>query len=169
MALGNLIGLLKDKKIKSVAPEKKEIKPHYIEREYRLAGVNFYKKNIERLRVVNDTWKIKKSELPDEYIGRKIFHYNFINRPVKLYEEPTNEHDENAIQVYIAGELVGYIYSTENVDLKRLLSNSSIKFISSSISGGEYKVVSKNRDVVKLEYDYSIKIRIGMSTTLDVE
>jgi hypothetical protein len=151
------MGLLDIIKAK-VSPEPRTLK---IE-EYTVAGTYYYENNIMKLATSNKDYKCKSKTIIDNGdAGKKIFQYNFINKPVKLVPEPKNKHDKNAVQVIIAGELVGYISREDNIHVKNILSKREVKYISSFISGGKYKVVSLNEEVFKDEYNIKIQIKIG--------
>lgn len=92
---------------------------------------------------------------------KKILPYRFINKPVKLLQEPNNPHDPFAVMVQIAGEKIGYTSHDENKLVNSILSDHDVEFIFSFISGGKYKVVSENGDVVKSDADISVKVRTG--------
>lgn len=130
--------------------------------EFVVVGTNYYENNIKKLAVLNKDWKSQTTILiKDGKTGAKIFRYDFVNKPVKLIPEPKNKHDKNAVQVTIAGELVGYISRDENIHVKNILSKHEIKYISSFISGGEYKVISENGDICKGDYSIKINVKIG--------
>lgn len=130
--------------------------------EFTVVGLSYYEENIMKLATSNKEYKNKaKTIIENGNTGKKIFQYNFINKPVKLIPEPKNPHDKNAVQVIIAGELVGYIPKEDNKHIKDILSKHEIKYISSFISGGKYKIVSLNEDIYKDEYNIRINIKIG--------
>ncbi len=134
----------------------------YREETFFVAGGHYYKKNINNLACSNPDYRYgAKRNIKDGLVMRKIFRYTYLNKPVKLIPEPNNEHDKNAVMVLIAGEKVGYIRAEEALHVKHILSTCDIKFISSFLSGGDYKVVSLNGDVEKLTSEVSIRIRIG--------
>lgn len=149
-----LLDVLKNK----ISPEPRTLKTE----EYIVAGTNYYEGNIKKLATSNNEYKSKaKTIIENGNAEKKIFQYDFINKPVKLIPEPKNKHDKNAVQVVIAGELVGYISKEENVHVKNILSKHEIKYISAFISGGKYKIVSLNEDILKGEYNIKIQIKIG--------
>lgn len=130
--------------------------------DFEVAGVYYCKKNIELLATVNPDWRKKSKSLVSESMPkRRIYKSTYINKPVKLIPEPTNKHDKNAIIVQIAGEKVSYISTEDNVHVGKILSNHDVKFISSSIKGGEFKVVTTDGIVDRGDYGININIRIG--------
>lgn len=127
-----------------------------------VVGVQHYENNLKKLACPNpDYRKAGKTLSAEDKCMKKIFQYSYINKPVKLIPEPENLHDSNAVMVQIAGEKIGYISRDENQHVKQILSNHDIKFISSFISGGKYKVVSENGDAEKFENSISVKVKIG--------
>lgn len=135
---------------------------NYQEESFIVVGTQHNLDNIKKLATANSDWKKKKDELSQEgKMGSRIFRYSYINKPVKLIAEPKNPHDKNAIAVLIAGEKVGYISRDENSHVKNIISKHDVKFISSFISGGEYKVTYENGNMEKADSDLNIKIKIG--------
>lgn len=153
--------------IKNALKEEKEGTPvdpksSYKEEVFCVVGVIYHLPNVNKLACANSDWrKNGKTLLANGLCGKKIFRYSYINKPVKLIPEPKNPHDKYAVMVQIAGEKVGYISQEDNRHVLEILNKRQVKFISSFISGGPYKVVSENGDAVKLEKDISIRIKIG--------
>ena len=132
-----------------------------IEENFSAVGVHYYESNIQKLACQNPDWKLSAAKIIESgKAEKKIFRYNYINKPVKLQPEPNNQHDKNAVAVIIAGELVGYISREENVHVKTILQRREVKSISGFIGGGEYKVISKNKDVSKFDCSCTVNIRI---------
>lgn len=132
------------------------------EKTYYVVGTQYYLGAISSLARVNPDWKKSGAVLASEgKVMEKIFKTNYINKPVKLVPEPQNKHDKNAIKVIISGKTVGYISREDNRKVKRILTQHDVKFISSFISGGPYKVVSENGDAVTVEKQLSIHVKIG--------
>lgn len=121
------------------------------------AGTHYCTENINKLACANPDWKSRSNSL----IGKPVYKYNFIHKPVKLIPEPQNPSDPNAVMVVIAGEKVGYISRDENLRVLSILQRGEIKYISSFISGGDYKVISKNGDVFRDQKSISIKVKIA--------
>ena len=65
--------------------------------------------------------------------------------------------------VQIAGEKVGYISRSDNVHVLEVLQKGSVKFITSSVRGGEYKVVSLDGTSIKQTDGIHINVRIAYS------
>lgn len=141
---------------------KKAEPAQYHEEKFQVAGVAYHLRDIQKLAVSNPDWKkqnrflAKHGETP-----RKVFRYNYINNPVKLIPEPQNPHDPDAVQVIIAGELVGYISRDDNVHVKEILFSHDVKFISAFIFGGQYKVIFSNGEAQHDEDDISAVVKIG--------
>ena len=129
---------------------------------YRVTGVMYYTENVMKLAVSNPDWKCTTAKIiKDGKANKRIFRYNFINKPVKLIPEPTNEHDKNAVMVMIAGEKVGYISREYSVHVKELLETKEIKYISAGIHGGQYKVVDDEKNMTKEENQLEIFLTIA--------
>lgn len=133
-----------------------------VKEDFRVTGVAYYTANIKKLACANEDWKKSGKKLAAEgRVMEKIFRYTYINKPVKLIHEPKNPHDKNAVAVYVAGEQVGYIPAEDAPHVRQVLSSKKIKYISSFIGGGDYKVVSEDGTVVKMDGDVKISVRIA--------
>ncbi len=129
---------------------------------FRLAGVNYYEKNIRELARLNPQWKYTAAEAIEHgLVNKAIYKINYVSEPVKLVKEDKNPNDENAVAVYVAGELVGYIKRDENIHVRKLLKKYDIKFISAFIGGGDYKVVYSNKAVEKFSSFNNVTVKIG--------
>lgn len=129
---------------------------------FSVRGVSYYNENTKKLACSNPDWKCTAAQIRAAgKIGKRIYRYNYINKPVKLFEEPDNKHDKNAVAIFIAGELVGYIGREENVHVKSILKRHEVKYISGFISGGQYKIVNDDNSIDRFEDEISIKIKIA--------
>lgn len=132
--------------------------------DFYVVGVNYCTENIMKLSTAEPDWKTSaKKIVEDGKAGQKIFRYSFVNKPVKLIPEPGNANDKNAVIVQIAGEKVGYISRDDNVHVLEILQKGSIKYITASIRGGEYKVVSLDGTSIKQDEGIHINVRIAYS------
>lgn len=140
------------------APEKAKL----IKEDFAVVGASYYKENIMKLACANPDWKKHTKTLLSE--GKsKVYRYNFVYKPVKLIPEPSNEHDANAVLVQIAGEKVGYVSREENIHVKDILENRSVKYISAFVGGGDYKLLFTDGSLEKQYDEISINIRIAYS------
>lgn len=130
--------------------------------EFRAAGVQYYTGNIHKLSVQNPEYRQRSSVIVKAgHAGKRIYRYDYINKPVKLIPEPSNPYDPNAIMILIAGEKVGYISREETHIVSDILINREIKYVSSFISGGKYKVISDDGEIETVDSGFSVYIRIG--------
>ncbi len=129
--------------------------------DFHAVGVSYYESNIRKLATANPDWKLTATQiLKAGKSEKRIFQHNYINKPVKLIPEPENPNDENAVVIYIAGELVGYISRGDNLHVLDILKHREVISISGFIGGGKFKVVSEDGEIVKDELDHSVNIRI---------
>lgn len=129
---------------------------------FTVVGTYYYTENIKLLAYSNKDYRKGKNQIKElEMCGKKIFQHYYTNKPVKLIPEPENPYDPLAIKVVIAGEQVGHISREDNKHVHEILSSSDIKYITASIRGGVYKVVSLNGDIFKDEDNVRIKVKIG--------
>ena len=125
-------------------------------------GVSYYTENIGKLACSNPDWKSTAVQIKAAgKAGKHIYRYNYVNKPVKLFEEPGNKHDKNAVAVFIAGELVGYIGKEDNVHVKSILKRHEIKYITGYINGGQYKIINDDSSIDRFEEQVSIKVKIA--------
>lgn len=136
---------------------------HLIKEEYQAAGTYYYTENINKLAICNPAWKYnKQAMIKNGMAGKRIFRYNYVNKPVYLIPEPKNTHDKNAVMIQIAGEKVGYIPAADAPHVKNILSKHEIKYISAFISGGQYKDISESGDIAtKDELQLNVTIRLA--------
>lgn len=130
--------------------------------DFEVAGTYYYMDNINKLATCNPDWKSTCKTLENKGLARKkIYRYTYVNKPVKLIEEPKNPNDKNAVKVIIAGEHVGYISREDNKHVKEILKKGEIKYISAFFSGGQYKIVTSDHKIEKDEDVLWIRIRIA--------
>ena len=166
---GNMVNSIKNKAVDSLIDSLQNFKDSPKEKTSELqkevifvVGTQYYIKNIMQLAIANKEYRSRANTIIENGNAHtKIFKYSFVNKPVKLIPEPKNKHDKNAIQVIIAGELVGYIPADECTHVKKIINKHEVKYISAFISGGEHKVVSSSGDIYKDEDDIAIKITIA--------
>lgn len=148
--------------IKKVSLSKRE--PEYREKTFCVVGVRYYLDSLQKLACANSNYrKSGKTLVSDGIVSKRIYQYTYINKPVKLVPESYNPHDKNAVAVHIAGELVGYIAADEAPEVRSILA-SDVKFVSSFISCGKYKVVHPDGTVEKQDSEIHINIKIGYSS-----
>lgn len=129
---------------------------------FSLAGVSYYSANIDKLACSNPAWKYTAATAISKGLANKpIYRYNYINKPVKLVPEPNNPHDKNAVAVYFAGELVGYLKADDNQHALDILGSRDIKYISGFIGGGDYKVVTNEGQIIKESEHHSVRVKIA--------
>ena len=64
-------------------------------------------------------------------------------------EEPDNAHDPNAVMVTVEGEKVGYISADEVPHIKEILHQHDLKEVAATITGGEYKTITPDAEMIK--------------------
>lgn len=133
-----------------------------VNREYRVAGINYYTQAINKLRVSNPDYGLREAGFQNIGVGRRVYHYSYINKPVYLVPEPNNPQDPQAIMVQIAGEKVGYISASENRELLFMMQRGQITYLSAFIGGGEYKELMENGGIHKGETGLFINIKVNI-------
>ena len=141
-------------------PEKRTL----VKEDFTVVGAVYHKEEIALLKQANPDWKKSGKTLVSEgKVMQKIYHYSYVNKPVKIIPDDGSVYEKGALMVYIAGEHVGYIPDDMKDHVASILANRSIKYISAFIGGGEYKVVSNNGDAVKWDEHIRISVRIAYS------
>lgn len=129
---------------------------------FSLPGVQYYSDRIDKLRIDNPAWKYTAATAAaNGMIDKPIYRHNYVNKPVKLIPDPNNPHDKNAVAVYFAGELVGYISRDDNQHVLDILTTKNIKYISGFIGGGEYKVISSDSQTTKGTAHHTVRVKIS--------
>lgn len=132
--------------------------------DFTVVGLKYYTKNFRQLASLNPDYDLPDDELKELFTSkRRISQYNYINKPVDLVPEPTNEHDPHAVQVYINDLLVGYISSDDNTHVLSLLKRAKIKYISAFVRGGKYCYLGNLDNILEEEVSPSITVRIAYS------
>lgn len=91
--------------------------------------------------------------------GRAVYEWNLKRgSKVELVPEPANEHDPNAIAVYVDGAHVGYVPADETEDVQQLLAVPH--FVRGWVGGGASKKVEDGRVVTKAS-DINLYVEIS--------
>lgn len=129
---------------------------------FKVASIYYCQDGVDRLAREQPEWSMSDDEFVLSFApGKRLYRYTYINKPVELVPEPTNTHDRNAIMVFVAGEKVGYISSSDNVHVLDILRHREIKYISSFFRGGSYKFCDTNNCVFIDSVGVTINVRIG--------
>lgn len=127
----------------------------------RVAGTAYYMDAIDSLAVESPDWRLSAAELSScGKINRRIYRYNYRNRPVTLVQEPRNKHDKNAVMVWIDGKKIGYIPAEYAPQVKEMLAAGKIRHMSAFIGGGESKIVYSDGRVEKDRFDISASVTL---------
>lgn len=133
-----------------------------VKEDFKVVGAHYHPNEIKRLQNANPDWRKGGKTLAAEgKVMQRIYHYSYINKPVKIEIDDGNIYRKGALKVLIAGEHVGYIPDEHTKHVTEILKTKSVKYVTAYIKGGEYKVVSENGDAVKWEEDIKINLRIA--------
>lgn len=120
------------------------------EESLKLAGSYHYKTNIAKVAVPNPDWrKTCKALVNAGMAGQKIYRFCRTTKTAELVEEPDNAHDPNAVMVTVEGEKVGYISADEVPHIKEILHQHDLKEVAATITGGEYKTITPDAEMIK--------------------
>ena len=138
-------------------------------KEYRIAGVTNYLKNIEKLTPENEDYTLSRKDLFDLYEdGDRVEEYALKYKRIELVEEPDNPHDHNAVRIDVDGLTIGYIPAADCREVKGLIRSGKVRGVELAElhRPGKYKEISEGDDgkmhTKQGKYDYpfgSVKIR----------
>ena len=130
--------------------------------DYNVAGVRYHADSIKKLQIANEDWrKSNKTLIEEGKTSRRIYHYNFVNKPVRIEHEINSPYDENAMMVFIAGEHVGYISNDEAAHVRAVMETADVKYVTARLSGGEFKIVEDNGEFLTHTDTVRISVRIA--------
>lgn len=126
-----------------------------------VSGTHYFEENTHKLAERNPEWKMTaKQAISAGKAGEKIYRYTFIRKPVKLI--PAKKYDgRDGVNVIIAGEQVGWIRDDDTEKVLNILKNGEIKYITSHVDGGEFKIVATGGDIVKWDDGVRVRVHIG--------
>lgn len=135
---------------------------HLVKEDFNVFGLHYHPNEIKRLQNANPDWRKGGKTLAAEgKVMQKIYHYSYINKPVKIAVDDGSIYKKGALKVIIAGEHIGYIPDDDTKHVSEILKTKSVKYVTAMIKGGEYKVVSENGYVAKVEENIKISVRIA--------
>lgn len=117
---------------------------------FEIPGAYYHRTSIAKVANPNPDWKKTcKSLIKAGKANQKIYRFERTTKTAELVEEPNNPHDKNAVMVIVDGEKIGYIGADENLHVKSILKSKTVKSISATITGGEYKTIISESDMIK--------------------
>lgn len=117
---------------------------------FEIPGAFYHRTSIAKVANPNPDWrKSCKSLIKAGKANQKIYRFERTTKTAELVEEPNNPHDKNAVMVIVDGEKIGYIGADENLHVKSILKSKTVKSISATITGGEYKTIISESDMIK--------------------
>lgn len=126
---------------------------------YNVAGLSYYLDNLRSVGTERPKFKLSDDQLVKKVTGKRAYKYGFPEEPVQLIPEPTNPHDKNAIQIILAGALIGYVPSDKCAEVRMIMQKHTIQKITVFISGGEHKLV-ENGKITLIDEPYQGELRI---------
>lgn len=117
---------------------------------FEIPGAYYHRTSIAKVANPNPDWRKNcKSLIKAGKANQKIYRFERTTKTAELVEEPNNPHDKNAVMVVVDGEKIGYIGADENLHVKNILKSKTVKSISATITGGEYKTIISESDMIK--------------------
>ena len=132
--------------------------------DFKVVGMTYHKQAFARLQVANPEWRTSKKKIMESDLVRKyIFHYDYVNKPVKLETDKTNQHGIDRTMVFIAGEHIGYLSEDDDRHVAEILKYGSVKYITARITGGDYRIVYPDGTEQKDADPLRVTVRIAYS------
>lgn len=128
---------------------------------FEIPGAYYHRTSIAKVANPNPDWKKTcKSLIKAGKANQKIYRFDRTTKTAELVEEPNNPHDKNAVMVIVDGEKIGYIGADENLHVKSILKSKTIKSISATITGGEYKTIISESDMIKNQSGPFVTVKV---------
>lgn len=127
-------------------------------------GMSYHMDVIDEIKEENEEYTWSKKKIEKEYPGAPVYKYE-LPKYMKLEPDPENEYDPNAIKVTYHGQTVAFIKKEEASRVAELLA-AGIPYRFSG-SGGEYKEVNDDGELVEGEDPYGISV-IFMDAPVEV-
>ena len=129
---------------------------------FRVIGIGYHEADIKRLATPRPEYRTSaKKILAEGKAGEKIYHYEYVTKPVDIVPDPKSETRYSSLKVVIAGQVVGYIKEDDILHVTEILQYASIKYLLASVTGGEYKIVRESGSVAKWDDGVKISLSIG--------
>ena len=140
------MGLFDFLKKEQPQPEERKL----VKEDFKVVGVHYHPAEIKRLQNANPDWRKGGKTLAEEgKVNKRIYHYSYINKPVKIAVDDGSVYKKGALKVIIAGEFVGYIPDDDTKHVSEILKTKSVKYVTAMIKGGEYKVIGEDGKPIK--------------------
>lgn len=121
--------------------KQRQIKMQPKVKRFDVVGLYYYRDALEQIRKENSDWNKTAAQIFEKR-GRnavKVYHYKYPALNVDLRPEPDNEHDHNAVAVYVDNYVIGHIAREDCSEVQTILNKHKVDSISGSITGGEHK------------------------------
>ena len=133
----------------------------HLQETFEIPGAYYHRTSIAKVATPNPDWRKNcKSLIKAGKANQKIYRFDRTTKTAELVEEPNNPHDKNAVMVIVDGEKIGYIGADENLHVKSILKSKTIKSISATITGGEYKTIISESDMIKNQSGPFVTVKI---------
>lgn len=145
--------------------------------DFRVSGYNHYQKEIRKAikhekdnDMFGDPYSgMTNREIMEDTFDEPIFQYEGeMFSKCSLEVENTNEHDSEAIIVYVNDLKVGYVpkrgFSKGKKYINKLIENNVTFDISASVGGGKYKVNRDDESLDQEETEYKVDCQITVKT-----
>ena len=136
----------------------KELKQQTVTKEYEVAGVEFYLKNLLSMMVPNYLYSYKKQDLIDT-CNYDVPIYKTVSTAtnLQLVQEDDNPHDPNAVLVLLDDKIVGYIPRKDCKHVRHLMDNDLVVSFTCRVYGGKYKQVIEDYNWERDRSTYSME------------
>ena len=139
-------------------PKKKPQKPQTVRKEYEVAGIEYYKKNLLSMMKPNYLYSYSKQDLIGTCnVDVPIYKTACTATKLSLTQEDDNPHDPNAVLVLLDQRIVGYIPRKDCKHVRHIMDNDLIVSFTCNVYGGKYKQVNEDYNWEKDRSTYSME------------
>ena len=142
-------GLKKLLNAQTTQPAKEPLLPDLVT--FKVSGTHYHLDDVNKLATKIQKYGMKPEKLISMgYAERRVYRYFYKN-------EPTNQHDPNAVKVLINDILVGYV-PKEDCEAVKVFLQYPLR-ITAEISGGDYKIVYSDASEQMFSEPLTIRVR----------
>lgn len=132
--------LRKKKKASAPAPAVVEPEENANTENIKVAGISYRLDDVLSLGSENADYSLSKAQIQKDHADESINKWTFPVYPARFEYEPENEHDPNAIAIYVNDIKIGYVKKGSTSHIRNLIEGGSIEKLTCKFSGGPYKL-----------------------------
>ena len=132
-----------------------------------VAGTSFRQDVLKSFGTLNPNYQLTKEEIIDRGLNdQMIYEHTFEKLPAEFRPEPENEHDPNAIAIYVEGKQIGYVKKGSTSHIRKLIESGRLANAVCTISGGNWKAYWADMEQFETDgRDFSAKVHLTLKDT----